>query len=262
MPVLYSSTVGADPGDPSKVYRIGSVVDLKAVNTSKSASSAISIEILRHITVLTYRRSQVVLAKLVNGHLTAANSDKSVLRNGSNLVAKFFDPSYAIAESVWEGGSVESCARVRNNELAAYTRLQQLQGTNVPLFFGEYTSKIRRHSESEGTHVGVLLFEFVSDPILSDYFPDNFTSADSASLKLAAFSVLDRVHKNGVYHHDIARRNMFWNCESKEFKLFDFEFATFDNGSFADKIREWEDSDISMMYSELREFGIVDDRNT
>src|SRR5436190_9934044 len=187
---------------PDREYGVGTIMTLKAANRPP-----VYIEIIRQRAVGDHRRSQVVVARLVKGHLCGGDPKKSILPVGSELIAKFFDPK-------WAGNSVEHSNRAKNNEIESYKRLRHYQGSEIPIFYGKYEpSKWQMHS------VEVLLLEFITDLSLNHFNPKKATSADIAALKFGAFSTLDRIHRKGVYHHDLARGNVFWNMQSKRFRI-------------------------------------------
>jgi serine/threonine protein kinase len=251
--------------DPENVYAIGSFIDIQ---DPSSPTQLISLRITRHLAVSEKRTSQVVVAQLKNDLLWSVE-ENHIITSTSPVVAKIFDPEFAPAEEECKGGSVEVCARLKNCETHAYSKLSDLQGCSITEFYGEYIYK----PSMESTRLAsVLLFQFVDDPPLTSYICEKFTAEEKEALKTNAFAALDKIHQRGVYPYDIAPRNILCRRYDMKITILDFGYAVFDDVNYWNlegegllKQRELLTSlqikhDIAMMWRTLCVFDVQDDR--
>lgn len=247
---------------PATIYRSESIIELEATSPG-IVHSSISIEITEHRSIGWDRRSQVVVARLVRGYLRGSDAAQSTLSAGSHIVAKFYDPRFANAPHEWAGGSPEMCHWSKENETRAYRMLTEVQGSCVPIYYGEY-SCLPPLECNPNTRISVLLFEFVQDPDLVRQIHLQHSADELLALKAAAFSVLKKIHAYGVYQYDTTAANVLWGRERNVVTLVDFDRACFaDSGSFSNMPRAdeyLEAHDRGMMYSALEALGIEDDR--
>jgi serine/threonine protein kinase len=259
-PSIGPITVEGSFPHPAAVYRVGSLLKLHTTKPSATDFTSICIRIVQHLSVSIRRPSQTVVARLMEGDVQYDN-DGSTLPTESMFVAKFYDPEYALAGREWPEGSDEWCATSKGNEVKAYNLLRQLQGSDTPVFYGEYSYERPTNAHSERRRIAVLLLEYITDPALSDL---TLTPGDSTALTSASFALLKRMHDCGVYHHDIRAPNMLWGREQPRLTLLDFEHASFGDSFspelMAEKKVEWEKDDIALMSVTLEECGFEVDR--
>lgn len=218
---------------PEITYKRESHIELEAT----TLDSSICVEILEHRSVGFDHRSQVVVAKLIRGSLQGGDAEQRTLDAGSHILAKFYDPRYAEAGQDWVGGRPEMCAWSKENETRAYNILAALQGSDIPVFYGEYTCHPATHPD---LRIAVLLFEFVEDPDLTKFNPLQYTADELQALETAAISTLQKIHYNGVYHYDISEGNLLWGRERKRMIFVDFDRAVFKDSGFVVKMLEGE----------------------
>src|ERR1700738_5376441 len=190
IPLPIGHTVHELLSHPAAIYGVGSLLTLHTTKSeSATDSTSICITIVQHLSVNIHRQSQTVVAKLMQGDV---QYDRTTLPTESTFVAKFYDPEYALAGPEWSEGSDECCARSKGNEVKAYNLLRQLQGSDTPVFYGEYWYDRPTNIKSERRgRVAVLLLEHVTDPVLSDL---TLTPADSPTLTSASFALLKKIH--------------------------------------------------------------------
>jgi hypothetical protein len=186
--------------------------------------------------------------------------DASTLAPGSLIVAKFYDPRFAFAPQEWVGGSTEMCNYSKEKETRAYRMLTDLQGSGVPVYYGEYTCPPPSDSSSQA-RISVLLFEFVEDPDLFRQHHLPHSADELEALKTAAYSMLERIHACHVYQYDILPGNILWGRETGRLTLVDFDHAVFqDTGRYRDMPnadRYLARHDTAMMGSALEVVGIM-----
>jgi hypothetical protein len=243
---------------PTITYREGTNLALHKVNsTAASATSAsIRIEIVHHLRVDVGPPSQTVVARLIEGDVQCHTDGATrAVPVGSTVVAKIYDPEYVWEEGIWKPDEDEkSCAEAKSNEVKAYNLLSHMQGHDIPIFYGEYS-----YARRLGSNISVILMEYVTDPVLCLV---NVHPSDANTFRSASFALLKRVHDSGVYHHDVAARNMLWSRDKPRLTLLDFEQATFwdtlppDSERMVELRSSWEVEDRALLRRTLRAKGI------
>ena len=196
-------------------------------------------------------RSQVIGACIESGELSCvARPDISTLSPGAHVVAKVFDPELIrFEESEWLGTREDYCIYLAGNELKAYSKLSSMNGLEVPIFYGQYRF---------GSAL-VIVLEFITVPSLFDR--SIASRKEREALKMAAESLLRKLHINGVYHRDIQAWNLFWDPESCQLRILDFELAKFEEVATSKiLIKQWGDEDVGEMERILVECGLPSER--
>jgi serine/threonine protein kinase len=238
-----------------EAYGLGRRFQLQAAEpnaiTAGLDSMTLDIEITKHLAVGRDRRCQVLVVRIVNGGSADPNT----------FVAKFYDPTFCadVEPAEWPGGREQFCASCRSNETKAYKTLNQLQGTDIPIFYGEYKYQPPNDAPSQFSSAYAILLEVINHCTLGDIEPHDLAADEKGTLKDRGFALLDNIHSLGVYHHDIRADNLFWD-RKKQLKLGDYEFATFKNERTTDRITEWVALDKGQLISMLEHYGIKDDR--
>jgi len=199
----------------------------------------LTLKVKKHLAVGVTRRSQVVSVVLEGGDLCCARRD---IRPpvGTCLVAKVFDPE-ATFFFEWKGSRAEYCSFLSRNEVRAYTSLADMNGIEVPLFYGAYKTG----------EAFVILLELITQRSLVRYSVQSPEEGDA--LKAAGQSLIDKLHKRGVYHRDVEPWNLFWDAPAAKLKILDFEMAKFKEN---EPSQVWEAQDRVSMETILAECGI------
>ena len=121
--------------------------------------------------------------------------------------------------------------------------------------------------------VAVLLFQLVVDPPLSLCSNTGFTGEDLALLKKNALAVLDKIHSRGVFHGDIAPRNVLCRLEDMKITFLDFGMSIFADVNYWQElkecarlperkrlIRQSKNDGIAMLWETLGTVGVKDER--
>jgi serine/threonine protein kinase len=224
---------------PEKIF------ELRAADTSLTSSITTRFQAISNLSAGFGQRSQVVLARNVD----EPSAPLSVL--------KFYDPTFLDPRSYPEGREA-ACDVFQSAEAMAYRALESLQGNGIPPFQGEYRYR-RPGALCMCFCYKVNLLGFVDGVPLGDLHPDSFTVDQRSSLASDAFSLLDKIHQLGVYHHDLIASNLLWN--GKSITILNFENVTFCQDAEEDLIREWVALDKGQLMSTLVEsVGIEDTR--
>jgi hypothetical protein len=259
-------------GSPTDRYAVGSVLTLTG-RKGANEGEPIDVIIRDQIHVSMDRTNQIVKAAITSGVLRGNEFKESPAGGEGMLIAKIYDPEFAPVDENCKGGPRELCARSKEREKHAYEKLARFQGSNLAILYGEYDYEPGMKGKGGGEGVSVLLFEMVKDPELSKYLDVEFTAKELELLKTNAFKLLDNVHGCGVYHGDIAARNLLCRQSDLKLTLLDFEEAGFDDVDYwphlEDEellkrkkvlIRRLQNNDTAGMWRTLRDFGVKDGR--
>lgn len=199
------------------------------------------------------------MAEFAGSGVGTIRSNEWSIKVDEKVVMKFYDPDFA--ETV-EGWSAEKRSEwFKSNELAAYERLRDLQGSLIPTFYGEY---IYEHSTPIGCKrsVGVLLFQYVDAPNLTEYIAANLTLGEREQLERLVSAAIESIHHRGVYHRDVGLRNILWRRGSQSVTIMDFGMAVVvqNNNDKASRVDEFKLNDSALLTTELGYLGIMDKR--
>ena len=198
------------------------------------------------------RRCQVLVVRIITD--SNAVLDKV-------YVAKCYDPTLCpdVERTEWPGGTQQNCTSLKNTETKAYKILHQLQGTDLPTFYGVYKYDIPNNISSRYVEADAILLEVINHSTLGDIDPGDLSPDEKLELKRLGDALLAKIHNLGVYHHDITPENLLWD-RRKSLKLIDFEAATFRDGNGSDRTKEWIALDRGKLISLLEGYGIKDER--
>jgi tRNA A-37 threonylcarbamoyl transferase component Bud32 len=118
------------------------------------------------------------------------------------------------------------------------------------VFYSEYTCYLPIHSDPE-VPITVLLFEFVEDPDLTKLDPKQHSADELKALQRTALLVLQKIHSQGVYHHDIRLSNLLSGGERVIFV--DFDRAVFKDTKFVETISD------GVRYMEANDKALMDE---
>ena len=229
-------------------YAVGQRFKLQASEptliTNKLGCMKFCVEIVDQLCVDDRRRSQLLLVRI----------------GASTFVAKCYDPHFSppVSAREWPGGSQQFCTAGQIAETTAYKTLLELQGVDIPIFYGQYEYS-NDDLPSQGGVVTVILLEFINDPDLSKIDHFNLSAEMKIALKTNAFALIEKIHSHGVYHRDIRQANFFWDSGDR-LRLCDFEEAIFIKDIPKTNIAQWVSSDKGRLISMLAECGIEDER--
>jgi tRNA A-37 threonylcarbamoyl transferase component Bud32 len=147
------------------------------------------------------------------------------------------------------------CEWSKENETRAYGILTELQGSDIPVFYGEFVCHPPSHHDL-GARIAVLLFQFVEDQDFTKYVLQS--SEEVEALKTAANSLLQKIHSRGVFHYDITAG--LWGRERRGLTLVDFDRAVFKDSTFFKNLLKGDEylegHDMAMMHSALEQLEI------
>ncbi|KAJ8098297.1 hypothetical protein POJ06DRAFT_270271 [Lipomyces tetrasporus] len=175
---------------------VGTTLDLYA----SVGTGMVVIRNKKRLRVRSARRSQIVLAGVKESSVTSCPVETQV-------VAKFFDPLFVSGFG---------------NEVAAYSSLCPLQGSVVPIFYGEYACHFADRSIEADQTVKVILMEHIDGWPLSWYQHGELTESQEQWIERQAYAIMGQVHSHGVIHGDLAVRN-FLLTKTGRMVLVDFE---------------------------------------
>jgi hypothetical protein len=254
--------------DAATTYAVRSRITLRQSNTTYS-SPTIVLEVSDHLSVHNCRKSQVIVARLVEGVLQAAKNNEASVAEGSTVVAKLFDPKYTPVDWVRPRDPALVCNESKDVEIHAYHKLSSLQGSLVPQFYGEY--KYRPKTEAPEV-ISVLLFQFIPVPALATYANVTLSPHKLEALRLCAWAAQAQIHSHGVYHRDMEAQNLLWNSDTGSLTLVDFENAIFEDRNYFPHLDEEKSGvenallmdrvkrdDIQILRSMLRDFGVKEE---
>jgi len=233
-----------------QTYKVGSSLLLHpAANDLPSLASPLLFKIKKQIAVRDDHRSQVVLAILETGPLCSSLHLKSGALDSSSIVAvKIFDPKFVdLTEEQPVDSPIDYCARLCKNEAETYQKLRSLSGVEVPIFYGTYTLDSNRLA---------IILEYINYGTLFGY--QIVSDKEKHDLEAAGFSLIRKLHENGVYHGDVRRNNLFWSPSSQRLVIVDFEMAQFFEGRPEYVIKNWITMDKTSMEGVLEYCGARD----
>jgi hypothetical protein len=99
--------------------------------------------------------------------------------------------------------------------------LTDVQGSGIPVYYGEYTCFTLSDFLSQG-RISVLVFEFVEDPDLFQQSHLPHSADELEALKAAAYSMLEKIHACNVYQYDTLPGDILCGRETKRLTLVDF----------------------------------------
>lgn len=228
------------------VYAVGRRIRLESSEsnllTDMLGSLAFEVQVESHLSVGMGRRSQVLLVRVIQA------SDPLM------FVAKCFDPAChpSVDPLEWPGGPQQACESGKQAEVAAYARLKQLQGINIPTFYGEYQY---RTDGPFSTRASAIIIEFIDTPRLADQNREEFTSTQLTALETGVFALLDKIQDCGVYRIDFNTANWFWD-RGNVIKLCDFEDTIVESDEIADSIGQCVAQDRGNLEAMLIECGV------
>jgi hypothetical protein len=178
---------------------------------SQVVSKPFEVEIVKALELGPQRRSQVVLVRIMDpDHLSSVATEKC-------FVAKCYDP-LSHGSQVESGGTAEEyCANGALDEARAYAALAELQGTEIPIFYGKYQTR-----NMADNLISAILLEEVKLPTLADFKPTDFTEEDQAAILEGGLALLKKLYVHGVFHMDMDERH-FFRGPMNQLKLFDFD---------------------------------------
>ncbi|KAK6007363.1 hypothetical protein QM012_004177 [Aureobasidium pullulans] len=109
------------------------------------------------------------------------------------------------------------------NELAIYARLQDMQGSFVPVCCGSISVSEPILSASDRVIQHLLLLSYAGDALDSATYADPEAKTDFARFKPLLLPWLHEMHKRLVIHGNVERRNMVFEEASQHLMLIDSE---------------------------------------
>ena len=118
-----------------------------------------------------------------------------------------------------------------SHEHAAYTKLTALQGAEVPIYYGAYTTAIPTEYGAD-RQVRLILMELIDGTYLRDLVDDaNLPRAARQNILRALIEAESAVYEKGVRHNDTWNRNVIVRGKSrKDFEAPDLQVALVDFG--------------------------------
>lgn len=251
--------------DAEREYAVGRIVHLAAAEDSETLCS---LRVVEQKKVGKGRTCQVVVGNLLEGTLRGGKNNLSVISEDSNIVAKFYDPDFARSDRRMESDSdsILLCKSSKTAETHSYKKLRDLQGADIPEFYGEYV--FTRATMGQLTTVSVILLQFIPDTLVVQMLPIPLETA--SRIRKLALEIREKLHSRGVCHGDMEVWNWLWNSTTEKLTLIDFECATFDDWDYnpsPDKeesrnnnIKFMEDrkrDDLLILKDMFRELGLV-----
>ncbi|KAK9385064.1 hypothetical protein V1515DRAFT_631218 [Lipomyces mesembrius] len=174
--------------------------------------------------------SQVVLTEIQTSSIGSCHI-------GQQVVAKFFDPLFVSVGLPGDDAPQKYrqlvAYRFCEREGAAYSTLSALQGTSIPIFYGQFECHFHsRPTESDQT-VKVILMEHIDGWPLSWYSPDEMTESlgqwiplsrgrnEQARVVLVDFEESEILNEKSRYSPEVMKEEDFivLRCEFEDFGL-------------------------------------------
>ncbi|KAJ8096658.1 hypothetical protein POJ06DRAFT_241310 [Lipomyces tetrasporus] len=213
----------------------------------------IVIRIKKHIRVRKSRHSQIVLVEIERA--TGATCPVK-----QQVVAKFFDPLFVPVDELPDDDSPEELKQVVTNhysaqEAAAYSSLSSIQGSVVPIFYGEFACHFADRPAESDRSVKVILIEYIDGWPLSWYSPGELTESQAHWIALQTEAIVHQIHSHRVVHGDLGLRN-FLLTKQRRMVLVDFEESQVLNGKNEFSPESLKEDDFIVLGGELEYYRL------
>jgi len=126
------------------------------------------------------------------------------------IVAKVYDPLYENMDQD-DFDPFKGCDRAYIDEVAAYSRLVDLQGKCIPKFYGSYSYEAQVPDYDKSRAVRVILLELVPGKPMSELDPTQFSQAQRQHIFRSIVDTETAFYTHNMIHTDIYPRNVMVN---------------------------------------------------
>ncbi|KAK9234638.1 hypothetical protein V1525DRAFT_412469, partial [Lipomyces kononenkoae] len=184
----------SDIEGPQNTYGHSTTFTLRATE----GDATVVIRIKKHLRVRKSRHSQIVLVEIERATGATCTVKKQ-------LVAKFFDPLFVPVDELPDDDAPEELRQAVTNhfsaqETAAYLSLSSIQGTVVPVFYGEFACHFAERPSKSDQTVKVILIEYIDGWPLSWYSPGELTESQAQWIVVQTEAIVLQIHSHGVVH--------------------------------------------------------------
>jgi hypothetical protein len=184
---------------PEFVYNIGTRLNIAS---NLILGGGCRAEIIEHKRVRWDRTSQVVVLRVID-------TKSEALAKGTKLIGKIFDPVYDVSGNQIPGGAVPRVKWLKDNEARVFRHLASLQGSVIPIFYGDSTCQ-RLSTIDDAEEIDILLFELRTEQPLCKYSVDGFNDQEKDTFREALQSTFRLIHSHNVYHGDPVIENLLY----------------------------------------------------
>ncbi|KAK9365210.1 hypothetical protein V1509DRAFT_633929 [Lipomyces kononenkoae] len=215
--------------------------------------ATVVIRIKKHLRVRKSRHSQIVLVEVERA--TGATCPVK-----EQVVAKFFDPLFVPIDELPDDDAPKELRQVVTNhfsaqETAAYLSLSSIQGTVIPVFYGEFACHFAERPAESDQKVKVILIESIDGWPLSWYSPGELTESQAQWIVVQTEAIVLQIHSHGVVRGDLVLRN-FLLTKQRRMVLVDFEESQVLNGQNEFSPESLKEDDFIMLHGELELYGL------
>ncbi|KAJ8100230.1 hypothetical protein POJ06DRAFT_237766 [Lipomyces tetrasporus] len=217
----------------------------------QNGNTSVMVRIRKHLRARSSRHSQIVLVDVEKSSVASCPISNQV-------VAKFFDPLFVSDDELPRDAPVEYkqlvAFRCYENEAAAYSSLSSLQGTVVPIFYGNYVCHFLHRPTESDQIAKVILMEHIDGWPLSWYSPGELTESQAQWIMRQMEDIVRQVHSQGVIHRDLVLRN-FLLANLRRLVLVDFEDSEILNGENQFSPEALKEGDFIGLRCEFKDIG-------
>ncbi|OJZ82533.1 hypothetical protein ASPFODRAFT_50359 [Aspergillus luchuensis CBS 106.47] len=168
--------------------------------SGNKGNDAVSLEVLKLLKGGDGHNSQVFTVRLI------ASNSQTLPKDGTELVAKIYDPLYFDDEEGYLNPFL-CMDKHYTHEANAYEALAEFQGRGIPTYFGSYSLDLPIDSTRKRA-VRMILIEHIQGTTMEDAKPTLFSQSARQYIMKAIVDLESRIYEKNIWLIDLEPRNI------------------------------------------------------